>query len=243
MAPDDAPEYGYDPEMDRDADPHGSAVGADVSDQTYRQLARELTSAGSVRELVGTIKRYGWAAPLLGLVLYGFTRGVFEHLSEPFAMSQGYVFTGWQLALAINLFYGLFFVGFTWFLYFGVIGAIAGFFSEETAMDTAVFKVGGYLSVLFVPVLAVASLIVLTIPAPETVVAGAESTQAVAETHRAVANTLQMRIVDTLMAGVWILVGFLMLPVIGELYDVDMKESVFSVLPVTLIAVVATQLV
>lgn len=241
MAPDDPPEYGYDPEMDRDADPHGPAVGA--ADQTYRQLARELTSARSVRELVGTIRRYGWAAPLFGLCLYGLSRGVFEHLSEPFAMSMGYIFTGWELALAINLFYGFFFVGFTWFLYFGVIGAIAGFFSDVTTMDTAVFKAGGYLSVLFVPVLTVASLIVLTIPAPESVVAGAESTEAVAETHRAVAETFQMRVVDTLMAGAWIVVGFLMLPVIGELYDIDMRESVFSVLPVTLIAVVATQLV
>lgn len=241
MAPDDAPDYGYDPEMDRDADPHGPGVGA--ADQTYRQLARELTSARSVRELVGTIKRYGWAPPFLGLILYGFMRGVFEHLMEPFAMSQGYDFAGWQLALGINVLYGLFFAGFTWFLYFGVIGAIAGFFSEERDMDTTVFKVGGYLSVLFVPVLAVASLVVLTIPAPETAVSGATSTQAIAEMHRAVANTLQMRIVGTLMAAVWIVIGFLMLPVIGELYDVDMKESVFSVLPVTLIAVVATQLV
>lgn len=241
MSSDDSPEYGYDPDVRRDADPH--AVGADVPEQSYRQLARELTSAGSVRDLTDTIKRYGWLPPFLGLLLHGVARGAFEFLSEPFAMSEGYVFTGWQLALLINVVYGAFLVGFSWFMYFGVIGAIAGFFSDETSMETDVLKVGGYLTVLFVPLMAIASLLALSTPAPETVVAGAESTARVAETHRAVDNSLQMRIVDVILAGGWIVVGFLMLPVVGDLYDVDRKESVLSVLPVTLVAVVATQLI
>lgn len=243
MDTDDPTDYGYDPKMDREADPHDEALGAGVAEQNYRQLARELTNARSMQDLVGAMKRYGWAPPLLGLLLHGLTKGVFEHLSEPFAMSKGYIFTGWQLAFGINMFYGLFFVAFTWFLYFGVIGSIAGYFSEKTKMDTTVFKAGGYLSVLFVPVVIVASLIVLTIPAPETVIAGVEPTTEVIETHRAVANTSQMRIVDTLLSGMWIVIGFLLLPVVGELYEIDRKESVLTILPVTLIAVVATQLV
>jgi len=52
-----------------------------------------------------------------------------------------------------------------------------------------------------------------------------------------------MRIAGFLLAAGWVVVGFLLIPIVRELYDVDMKASVISVLPVTLIAVVATVLV
>lgn len=243
MDSDDSRDYGYDPQMDRTADPHNEALGVGIPDQSFRQLFRELASAESMQDLVSTMKRYGWVAPITGLLLYGFSKGIFEHLTEPFAMSQGYIFTGWQLALGINMIFGLFIVGFTWFLYFGVIGSIAGFFSETTKMDPTVFKAGGYLSVLFVPVLVVSWFLALTIPAPDAVVAGVEPTEAVIETHRVVANSLQMRIVDLLLSGTWIVVGFLLLPIISELYEINRKQSVISVLPVTVLAVVGTQLV
>lgn len=243
MTADDAPEYGYDPDVDADAAPHGPDVGATATEHSWRLLGRDLTSAGSVHDLVRTIEQHGWIPPLLALLLSGGVRGVLEHLSEPFAMSQGYVFSGWQLALGINLVYGVSLVAFSWFLYFGVVGAFAGYFSEETTMAPAIFKAGGYLMLLFVPLVAVGAALVLTIPAPEAVVAGVDPTAEVVETHRAVATTLQMRVVDAMMAAGWILVGFLMLPVVGELYDVDKRASVLSVLPVTLIAVTATQLV
>ncbi|WP_254274587.1 hypothetical protein [Haloarcula marina] len=234
---------GYDPQMDRTAEPHNEAIGVGVPEQSYRQLVRELANARSMQDLVGTMKRYGWLPPIVGLLLYGFTRGIFEHLTEPFAMSQGYIFTGWQLALGINLLFGVFIVGFTWFLYFGVAGSIAGFFSDKTNMDSTVFKAGGYLSVLFVPVLVISWFLALTIPAPEAVVAGVEPTADVIETHRVVANSPQMRIVDLLLSATWIVVGFLLLPIISELYDINRKQSVISVLPVTLLAVIGTQLV
>lgn len=242
MDADDSTDRGYDPEMDRDADPHDQTLGTDVPDQSYRQLARELSSARSTQDLVGTMRRYGWVGPLTGLIFYGFTKGVFEHLTEPFAMSQGYIFTGWQIALVINVLFGLFTAGFTWFLYFGVIGALAGFFSEQVKMDPAMFKTGGYLSILFVPVVVVTWFIALTIPAPDAVVAGVEPTADVIETHRAVANSPQIRLIETLLSATWIVVGFLLLPVVSELYEIDRKESVFAILPVTLIAVVGAQL-
>ncbi|WP_227378697.1 hypothetical protein [Haladaptatus halobius] len=242
MSRDDTPESGYNMDVDSNADPHAPGIGVDATARTWRRLGRELTNARSISGLVGTVERYGWIPPLLGLLLSGVARGIFEHLSEPFAMSQGYVFSGWQLALGINLFYGFFFVAFSWFLYFGVIGAFAGYFSEETKMETTVFKVGGYLMVLFVPLVAVGSALALTIPAPEPVVAGAAPATAVARTHEVVADTHQMRIVGTMMASGWILVGFLMLPIVSELYDVDNRASVLSVLPATLVAVTATQL-
>ncbi|WP_416841750.1 hypothetical protein [Haloferax sp. DFSO52] len=243
MGSDDSPNFGYDPQMDHTADPHNETFGSGVPDQSYRQLIRELATARNMDDLVGTMKRYGWLPPITGVLLYGIVQGVFEHLTEPFAMSQGYVFTGWKLALGINILFGLFVVAFTWFLYFGVIGSIAGFFSEKTNMDTTVFKAGGYLSVSFVPVLIVSCFLALTIPAPETVVAGVEPTEAVIETHRAVANSPQMQIVDLLLSATWIVVGFLFLPIISKLYDINRKQSVMSVLPVTLLAVIGTQLV
>ncbi|WP_227356425.1 hypothetical protein [Haladaptatus salinisoli] len=241
MSADDTPQYGYDTDVDSNSDPRATG-GGDATRRPWRRLAAELTSARSVSDLVGTVERYGWIPPLFGLLLSGVARGVFEHLAEPFAMSHGYVFSGWQLALGINLCYGFFFVAFSWFLYFGVIGSFAGYFSEVTKMETTIFSVGGYLMVLFVPAVAVGSALVLTIPAPEPVVAGAAPAPAVARTHEAVANTLQMRIVGAMMAGGWVLVGFLMLPVVSELYDVDGRASVLSVLPATLVAVTATQL-
>lgn len=242
MNADDTSEYGYDPDVDREADPTDPVVPGDVAERSWRQLGHELTNARSVEGLVASVERYGWAPPFLGFLLLGSARGVFEFLSEPFAMSQGYVFAGWQVALGINLVYGFFSVAFSWFMYYGVIGGLAGYFSDETSMNTTIFKVGGYLSVLFVPLVIVGSAVALTIPSPEAAVAGVDSATAVAETHETVEDSPQMQLFGMLMASGWILVGFLMLPVVAELYDIDKKESVFAVLPVTLVAVVATQL-
>lgn len=246
MSSDDAPEVGYDPGGEADAPPARApapqGVAGEEAERSPRRLAHELTHAGSVRGLVRTMERYGWAPPLLGVLTHGAVRGVFEHLSEPFAMSQGYVFAGWQLAFLINLLYGTALVALGWFLYFGVVGSLAGFLSESSDMETGVFKVGGYLTLLFVPILVVGAGLVVTIPAPDPVVAGVDPTTEVIETHRAVADSLQMRVVNALQSAGWILVGFLMLPVVSELYDVGRRESVLAVLPVTLVAVVAAQL-
>ena len=241
MTSDDVSEHGYDSEGGPTAVPHDPT--ADDAERSWGRLASELTNARNVGDLIRTVGRYGWAPPLVCLLLYGGAQGVFEHLSEPFAMSQGYVFAGWQLALIINLLYGLSLVTLSWFLYFGVVGSIAGYLSETTSMETTVFKIGGYLVLLFVPLLAVGAGLVLTIPAPDPIVAGVDPTTDVIETHQAVANSTQMRIVDTLMSIGWIVVGFIMLPVVSELYDISAKASVLAVLPVTLIAVVGAQLI
>lgn len=240
---DDRPEVGYRPNVDGDADPHAPGLGADGDRRTWRRLGYELTHAQSIRDLCDTARRFGWVPPLLVLALHGVVRGWLAYLSEPYAMSQEYLFAGWWLALGINVVYGLFLVGFAWFMYFGVVGGIAGFFSEEAALDLTTFKVGSYLLVVFVPILFVAGLLALTISPPDAVVAGAAAPEAVAETHRAVSDSPQMRLVSVLKAAGWILVGFLVLPVVEELYDVDKRISVLAVLPVTLAAVVSTQLV
>lgn len=233
---------GYDTEYDPTADPHASEIGVGSERLAYRQLPRRLREARNVAELVETVRRYGVPPAAVALLLYGVARGVFEFLSEPFAISRGYVFTGWPGALAINLIYGLALAGFTCFLYFGVIGALAGFLSDEKAFDVDIFKAGAHLLLLFVPLLAVSGVIATTIPPSVAAVAG-DGAPAVAEVHRAVAGTVQMRAVGVILAAGWIAVGFLLLPIVRELYDIDRKASVLAVLPVTLIAVVATVLI
>jgi len=233
---------GYDPGYDSSADPHGPDVGTDGTELTYRRLPREFGAAESLAELVATIRGYGWLPPVVALVGYGLIRGLFEFLSEPYAIANGYFFQAWPAAVLINLFYGLFLGGFSWFLYFGVIGALAGFFAEDTSLDTGIFKAGAYLLLVFVPLLAISSVLAVTIPPSVATVAG-EGAPAVADVHRALAVTPQMRVAGFLLAAGWVVVGFLLLPVVSELYDVGRKASVVSVLPVTLVAMIATVLV
>ncbi len=217
-------------------------ASADPTARTWRRLGHELTHAGSIDDLLDTVGKYGWAPPLLCLFVAGLSRGGFEFLTEPYAMSQRYAFAGWELALAINLLFGVFFLAFTWFLFFGVIGSLAGFLSKTTRMDATVFKVGGYFALVFVPVLVVGSALAVTVPAPEVAIATVDSPETLAGTYAAIADSAQMGVFSTLMAAAWVLAGFLMLPVVGSLYDLSAKRSVLAVLPVTLVAVTATLL-
>ncbi|MFB6140634.1 MAG: hypothetical protein ABEJ26_09400 [Halosimplex sp.] len=233
---------GYDPGYDPNADPHGPDVGAGATELTYRRLPRAFRSAESFAELVATVRAYGWVPPVVALLAYGVVRGVFEFLSEPYAIANSYLFRAWPAAVLINLLYGIFLGGFSWFIYFGVIGAFAGFFADEKSIDTGIFKAGAYLMLVFVPLMAISAALALTIPDSVATVTG-EGPTAVADVHRALAATPQMRLAGILIAAGWVAVGFLLLPVVSELYDIDRKASVIAVLPVTLVAVVATVLV
>lgn len=210
-----------------------------------RELFSRLRGAEGVEEFADTIDAHGWSVPLALLALVGVVRGVFEYLTDPFVIAEGYVFPGWPLAFVINVVYGFFVVAFVWFLFFGLIGSFAGYFSEVKAMDTAVLKVGAYVSMLFVPIFLVGSLIALTISIPEgiTVADDPGTVEAITTATTYLRETVQMRIVRVLRAMGWIVAGFLLLPVIAHRYDLDHKRSVASVLPVTLAAVIATQLV
>ncbi|MCU4802479.1 hypothetical protein OB920_19120 [Halobacteria archaeon HArc-gm2] len=233
---------GYDTGYDPSADPHGPDVGVGGRELTYRRLPTEFRDAESVAELVATIRAYGWLPPALALVTYGVTRGVFEFTSETYAIANGYFFEAWPAAVLINLVFGLFLGGFSWFLYFGIVGVFAGFFTEDTSIDTGVFKAGAYLLLVFVPLLVISGVIATTIPASVVTLSG-EGAPAVADAHRALAATTQMRVVGVLIAAGWGAVGFLLLPIVRELYGIDRKAAVVSVLPATLVAVVATVLV
>lgn len=202
---------------------------------------RLLLQSDDIEEMIGVVRRYGWLPALFGFALHALARGVFEYVSDPDIIRVDYVFEGWPIAFGINLFFGASVVLFSWFLYFGLIGSIAGFFSDTIDMTTDVFKFGGYLTALFAPVFLVAVALMTTITVPEGTAAGIETTEAAAEfamrANSAVYDTPQMHVVRVLKAFVWILTGFLMLPVIQHLFDIDEKQSVLSVLPVTLVGV------
>lgn len=208
---------------------------------------RELVSASDVDAAVDAIGRYGWSPVAVGLLVHALARGLFQYVSDPFIMMEGYVFRGWPVAAAVTLFEAFFLVAFAWFVYFGAVGVIAGFVSTERIMAPDVFKVGGYLTALFAPAFLVGSAVIATVSAPESVAEitadGPGDIAVQSEAYAAVYDTLQMRIVQTLKAVVWILIGFLMLPVVSRLYAIDEKGSVAAVLPVTLVAVIVAFLV
>lgn len=204
-------------------------------------------SAPAVDDALAAITRYGWAPAVAGLLVHGIIRGVFEYVSDPFVIIESYVFDGWTIAFAITLLEGVFIVVFAWFTYFGAVGVIAGFISTERIMAPEIFKVGGYLTALFVPAFLVGSAVIATVSGPpELADVTAETVGDVAvqeEAHSFIYDTVQMQVAQTLKAVVWILVGFLLLPVVSQLYGIDEKGSVAAVLPVTLVAVFAAFLV
>jgi hypothetical protein len=233
---------GYDTGYDSSADPHGPDVGLDGERLDYRALPQRFRSAGTLPELVALVRAYGWLPPFAAVVLCGLAAGFFQFLSGPYTIANGYFFTGWPAALLINVFFGFFLTGFFWFLYFGVIGSLTGFFAEDTAIDKGIFQIGGYLLLLFVPALVVGGLLAVTIP-PSVVTAGSQTPEARIAVQRALAATVQMQLAGFLLAVAWVVVGFLLIPLVAQLYGVSRKVSVGAVLPVTLLTVVVTLLV
>ncbi|SDK55664.1 hypothetical protein [Natronorubrum texcoconense] len=205
---------------------------------------RKLVQSNDIDGMIRVVRRYGWLPALFGLALHSLARGAFEYLSEPFIIVEGYVFPGWPAALVVNVLFGSFVVIFSWFCYFGLVGVIAGFLSDEEDMVADMFKFGGYLTVLFAPVFLVGSVVIATISVPDGVSADAaaqngDGTVEFATTaYSFVYDSTQMHAVRILKATAWVVTGFLLLPVVQHLYDIDEKRSVVSVLPVTLVGVI-----
>ncbi|WP_121740870.1 hypothetical protein [Natronorubrum halophilum] len=215
-----------------------------TSDWTVIRPWRKLLQSSDTDGMIRVVRRYGWLPALFGLALHSIARGAFEYLSEPFIIVEGYVFPGWPAALVVNVLFGSFVVIFSWFCYFGLIGVIAGFLSTEYDMVGDIFKFGGYLTVLFAPVFLVGSVLIATVTAPDGV-----STEVVAENSDGTAefattaysfvyDTPQMHAIRILKAVAWVVTGFLLLPIVQHLYELDEKRSVMSVLPVTLVGVI-----
>jgi hypothetical protein len=233
---------GYDPVTDPGSDPHGADVGSEGTELSYRALPKRFREAETIDELVATVRAYGWLPPFAAVALCGFAAGLFQFLTGPYSIANGYFFRGWPAAVLINVLFGFFLTGFFWFLYFGVIGAVTGFFAEDRAMDTGVFKLGGYLLLLFVPPLLVGGLLATTIPA-SVATPGGQGPEAAIAVQRALSATIQLQVAGALLAATWVAVGFLLIPLVAQLYGVSRKQSVVAVLPVTLLTVVTTVLV
>ncbi|NGM69999.1 hypothetical protein G6M89_13435 [Natronolimnobius sp. AArcel1] len=223
-------------------------AGSSTSDWTIVRPWRELLDADDISAMISVIRQYGWLPALFGVALHALTRGVFEYLSDPTVIAEGYVFAWWPLAFVVSLFFGTFVVMFSWFVYFGLIGVIAGFFSSKHDLALDTFKFGGYLTAIFAPVFLIGSVIILTVSAPAesaavTTESGDEFTEFATTAYSYVHDTPQMHAVQILKAGAWIVTGFLMLPIVQQLYEIDEKRSVASVLPVTLAGVIIAFLV
>ena len=213
--------------------------------RTVLQPWRKLVRSHDIEEMIGVVRRYGWLPALLGLALHAIARGAFEYVSSPTVVIEGYLFAGWWVALAVNLFFGAAVVVFSWFLYFGLVGSIAGFFSEKHDLAVETFKFGGYLTALFAPVFLLGSVLIVTITVPEGAGAGAtetgdEALEFALRSYSFVYDTPQMHVVRVLKSIAWIVTGFVMLPIVQHLYEIDEKQSVVSVLPLTLAGVVTS---
>ncbi|OVE84880.1 hypothetical protein [Natronolimnobius baerhuensis] len=223
-------------------------ASSSTSDWTILQPWRELLGADTISAMIDVVRQYGWLPALFGVALHSLARGVFEYMSDPFVITEGYFFTWWPAALAVSLFFGTFIVIFSWFVYFGLIGVIAGFFSSKHDLAFDTFKFGGYLTAIFAPIFLLGSVIILTVTAPAegaqvAVENGDDFSEFATTAYSFVHDTPQMHVVQILKAAGWIITGFLMLPIVQHLYEIDEKRSVASVLPVTLAGVLIAFLV
>ncbi len=219
-----------------------------TGDPTRQSFFTAVSNVTDIDDALGIVQRYGYVPVAIAVLLHGLVRGVFEFVSDPYVMADGYVFSGWPVALGINVFYGIALVLFSWFLFFGLVGVIAGYLSEDVVMSTDLFLLGGYLLLPFVPVFAVGSLLMITVSAPEISAEaahqGAETIDEVpTEIYDHVYHSWQMMVIRALRAAVWLLVGFLMLPGVQKFYGLSQKQTVVAVLPVTLIAMIGSALV
>ena len=214
-------------------------VGDPEAGRGVRAFVLELRDVRDVSGFIDTATTYGWAPVVLALALHGTVRGVFEHLTDPFIIASGYWFPGWQFALLVNIVYGTAIVVFGWFLFFGLVASIGGYLSSVRHMDVGMFKIGAYLSLVFIPVFVIGSIISLTLTVPEALVVGTADETA----HTYVRRTLQLQLVAFLRGLTWIVIGFVLLPIVADRYALDRKASVVAVLPPTMGAILATQLV
>ncbi|WP_136689814.1 hypothetical protein [Halorhabdus amylolytica] len=203
---------------------------------------RALRRAQTIDDVTSVILDYGWAGPMLGLLLHILVRTILIYVMEPIVIISGYLFDGAAVTMIVVFVYTSSFVLLAVFLYFGGVGAIAGFLSDERQYSPAVFKLGGYVSVLFIPLFLIGIVLALTVsgepyPLPSEPTANATTIATeLAQYRREILTTPQMYAIRVLRMVGWAVIGFLILPIVGRLYELDRKRSVLSVLPPTMAA-------
>lgn len=208
-------------------------------------LFTRLRDAEGIAEFARIVAAHGWTVPIVLLACIGAIRSMFGYLTDPYVVMHGYVFPGWPAAYAINLIYSVFQMAFVWFIFFGLISAFAGLLSDVRAMDPAVFKTGSYLLTLFAPVFVLGAVLAFTITIPDSAaLPGAENGYGLENptAYSFIHDTVQLHLVNALQALTWAIIGYLTLPVVEHRFELDRKQAAIAVLPVTLAAVVATQI-
>ena len=195
---------------------------------------RVFLTRGSIRESARFAGRHGWGAPLIGVVVASLCRGSYNYLTDPTIVAQGHPL-GNVSVLAINVLYSLFFVLLSWVLYFGSVTALGGLLNQEIHFSLSAFKLGGYLSVAFVPIFLIGVVIAFTIPASVAAVepsSAANATDAARRTisaQLAIRSTPQASIVRILRTVGWLIVALFLVPAIAELYDIGRPRSFLAV--------------
>lgn len=209
---------------------------------------RRFLKADSLHDAADVASQYGWLAPVSGVLVYALTRGFVTYVSDPLVIKEGYVFPGWMGALFVNVLYAFFLSGLIWFFVFGTIGAVAGLLAPSRGMNPDVFKVGGYLAVLFVPISIVSFGLALTVSAGDIGVANIAGSTVkevgpkLMESQVAMRATEQMTLVRLLRVSGWLIAVALVRPMLEELYDIGRIRSTVAVIPSTLAAVLGALL-
>lgn len=208
----------------------------------------ELLRTNGFRDAVGTVSYYGWLPPIFGVVAHLLTQMFVVYVTEPFVIQADYIFPGWTGVFFVNLLYAFFLGGLIWFFFFGTTGAVAGLLASSRGLNTDVFKAGGYLAALFIPISIVSFALALTISAGDVGAASIEGTTAaevapkVMEVRMNIRATRQMRTVRFLRVIGWLTVAVLLRPMLEEFYDIGPVRSVAALVPSTMAVVLAAVL-
>ncbi|WP_231187910.1 hypothetical protein [Haladaptatus sp. DYF46] len=209
---------------------------------------RAFLDADDFGEAAESIEYYGWTAPAIGVFAHVLFRSGFTYLIEPGVMKGGEPFPSLLSAFVLNFVYTSFQTLLLLFFFFGTIGAIAGLIASNRSLDVTTFKVGGYLSVVFVPIFVVASVLALTISGSDVGIAAvsggnvSQMAPKIMEVRMNIRSTQQMQIVRLLRISGWLLCALLLRPVLARHYDLGRIRSTIALLPTTVAFVVFTSM-
>lgn len=209
---------------------------------------RTFLDAKDFGEAAESIEYYGWTAPAVGVFAHVLFRSVFTYLIEPGVIKGGEPFSSLLSAFVLNFVYTCFQTLLLLFFFFGTIGAIAGLIAPNRSLDVTTFKVGGYLSVVFIPIFVVASVLALTISGSDVGVAAisggnvSQMAPKIMEIRMNVRSTPQMQIVRLLRISGWLLCALLLRPVLARRYGLGRIRSTLALLPTTVAFVLFTSM-
>lgn len=206
---------------------------------------QKFLTASSVRASAHVVDTGGWGAAFLGVVVAALFRGVFNYLTDPLIVARGRPL-GNVSVLALDVVFSFFFVLLTWVLFFGSVTALAGLVNRDIHFSLAAFRLGGYLSVVFVPIFLVGIALAVTIPVSAVTTDPAMATNATmaarhtVQAQLAIRSTPQMSFVRALRVVGWLVVAAFLVPAVTELYDMGRVRTTLAVVVPTAFIVMLT---